>query len=44
VKDFLYIALTVGFFGGMQLYVRVCAALAAADADAGGEADAGGTR
>lgn len=40
VKDLLFIALTVAFFGGMLLYVRVCAALAASDADA----EQGGTR
>ncbi len=40
MKDILYIALTVVFFVAMLLYVRVCAGLAASDADA----EAGGTR
>jgi hypothetical protein len=40
MKDLLYIALTVAFFGGMLLYVRVCTALASSDADA----DTGSTR
>jgi hypothetical protein len=40
MRDFLYIALTVAFFGAMLLYVRICAGLAASDADA----EAGGTR
>jgi len=40
MKDLIYIAITVAFFGLMLLYVRVCAALAASDADS----EAGGTR
>jgi len=40
VKDILYIGLTIAFFGAMLAYVRVCAALAASDADS----EAGGTR
>jgi hypothetical protein len=40
VKDILYIALAVAFFAAMLAYVRICAALAASDADA----EAGGTR
>jgi hypothetical protein len=40
MKDLLYIGLTLAFFGAMSVYVRVCAALAASDADA----EAGGTR
>lgn len=40
VKDIIYIAVTIAFFGLMLLYVRACAALAASDADS----EAGGTR
>lgn len=40
MKDILYIGLTLAFFGAMLVYVRVCAALAASDADS----EAGGTR
>jgi hypothetical protein len=40
MQDILYVGLTLAFFGAMLAYVRICAALAASDADA----DAGGTR
>ncbi len=40
MKDLIWIAVTIGFFGLMLAYVRACAALAATDTDA----EAGGTR